>query len=446
MPSQVEPAVLLAPESISGFGYTAERSLAHAGVLGTQGRSVRMSDRPSNKYGNIMFVFCGGGCKAVIQAVAAAEVVKAGLIPTHIISSSAGSCNALGFVENPGVVGAEKTIRIWEDYITSPESVYEVHPFVQEKLARLLEVVPQITRGWGPSGSILYDVRRALKFLPLVMSFGLRMPFRMAGRTVSFVFRLMDTFASHHKSFRRLVQAPVIQEAFDEMDKYFEFRRMKAFLDPFPLLTKLGEQIDLQKVLASPTVWHILAERYEDGETVVFSNKDSDLAMDGNEDARSRKAKYDLFFSRIRASMALYPLFEMVELDGYRYLDADLANPLPVEEAFSFGCDTVFMFLNVPRKSVRIEPYPLRDLVELNFRLRLNERYIHHRIKEAQAKAKERGVNLFIIRPEEIPPGLGLLEIDSKVIEFVKHHVPQRMKEYLAQLDAHNLRYTPPIL
>jgi hypothetical protein len=76
----------------------------------------------------------------------------------------------------------------------------------------------------------------------------------------------------------------------------------------------------------------------------------------------------------------------------------------------------------------------------------LNERYIHHRIKEAQAKAKERGVNLFIIRPEEIPPGLGLLEIDSKVIEFVKHHVPQRMKEYLAQLDAHNLRYTPPIL
>jgi predicted patatin/cPLA2 family phospholipase len=144
--------------------------------------------------------------------------------------------------------------------------------------------------------------------------------------------------------------------------------------------------------------------------------------------------------------MALYPLFEMVELDGYRYLDADLANPLPVEEAFSFGCDTVFMFLNVPRKSVRIEPYPLRDLVELNFRLRLNERYIHHRIKEAQAKAKERGVNLFIIRPEEIPPGLGLLEIDSKVIEFVKHHVPQRMKEYLAQLDAHNLRYTPPIL
>jgi hypothetical protein len=69
-----------------------------------------MSDHQSNKYGNIMFVFCGGGCKALIQAVEAAELVNAGLIPTHIISSSAGTCNALGFVENPGVVGAGKTI------------------------------------------------------------------------------------------------------------------------------------------------------------------------------------------------------------------------------------------------------------------------------------------------------------------------------------------------
>ena len=404
-----------------------------------------MSDHQSNKYGNILFVFCGGGCKAVIQAVAAAEVIHAGFCPTHIVSSSSGTCNALGFVENPGVVGAEKTLRVWEDYITSPEAIYEVHPFVQQKLTRLLGVVPQATKGWGPSGSILHDLSRAIKFLPLVISFGLRMPFRVAGRTVSFVFRLMDTFGSQHKSFRRLMQAPEIQETFDEMDRYFEFRRMKAFLDPFPLLTRLGEQIDLQKVLTSSIVWHILAERYEDGSTVVFSNKDSDLAMDGSEDTRSRKAKYDLFSSRIRASMALYPLFEMVELDGYRYLDADLANPLPVEEAFSFGCDTVFMFLNVPRKSVCVEPHPLRDLVELNFRLRLNERYIHHRIKEAQAKAKERGVNLFVICPDEIPSGLGLLEIDRKVIEFVKIHERIRMKDYLANLEAHNLRFAPPI-
>lgn len=405
-----------------------------------------MSDHQSNKYGNIMFVFCGGGCKAVIQAVAAAELVNAGLTPTHIISSSAGTCNALAFVENPGVVGAAKALRIWEEYITSPEAIYEIHPFVREKLARLLGVVPEVTHGWGPSGSVLHDLRRAIKFLPLVMSFCVRMPFRVAGRTVSFVFRLMDAFEPPHKPFRRLVQAPEIQETFDELDKYFEFKRMKALLDPFPLLARLGEQIDLQKVLASSIVLHIIAERYEDGATVVFSNKDPDLAMDGSEDTRSQKAKHDLFFKRIRASMAIYPLFEMVDINGYRYLDADLANPLPVEEAFNFGCDTVFMFLNVPRKSVRVEPYPLRDLVELNNRLRLNERYIHYRVKEAQVKAKALGVNLFVIRPDEIPPGLGLLEIDSKVIEFVKHHERQRMKEYLANLDAHNLRYAPPIL
>ncbi|MEK7350103.1 MAG: patatin-like phospholipase family protein [Nitrospirota bacterium] len=405
-----------------------------------------MSDRQSNKYGNILFVFCGGGCKAVIQAVAAAELVNAGLNPTHIISSSAGTCNALAFVENPGVVGAAKALRIWEEYITSPEAIYEVHPFVREKLARLLGVVPQVTHGWGPSGSIFDDLRRAIKFLPLVMSLCVRMPFRVAGRTVSFVFRLMDAFEPTQKSFRRLVQAPEIQETFDELDKYFEFKRMKALLDPFPLLARLGEQIDLRKVLASSIVLHIIAERYEDGATVVFSNKDPDLAMDGSEDTRSQKAKHDLFFKRIRASMAIYPLFEMVDINGHRYLDADLSNPLPVEETFSLGCDTVFMFLNVPKKSVRVEPYPLRDLVELNNRLRLNERYIHYRVKEAQMKAKELGVNLFVIRPDEIPPGLGLLEIDSKVIEFVKNQERQRMKEYLENLDSHNLRLAPPIL
>jgi predicted patatin/cPLA2 family phospholipase len=404
-----------------------------------------MSNHLSNKYGKCLFVFCGGGCKAIIQAVVAAELVDAGLCPTHIVSSSAGTCNALGFVENPGTTGAAKTLRIWEEYITSPEAIYEVHPFLREKLARLLGVVPQVAQDWGPSGSILHDARRAIKFFPLVLSLCMRMPLRMAGRAVSFLFRLMDVFASPHKSFRRLVQAPEIQETFDEMDRYFELRKMKAFLDPFPLLTRLAEQIDFQKVLASPIVWKIIAERYEDGATAVFSNKDPDLAMDGSEDARSQKAKLDLFAKRIRASMALYPLFELVEIDGYRYLDADLANPLPVEEAFSCGCDTIFIFLNVPRQSVRVEPYPLRDLLELNAFLRLNERYIHHRLKEAQVRAKELGVNLFVISPEDIPPGLGLLEIDSKVIESVKDRERRKMREYLAHLEAHNLRFAPLI-
>jgi hypothetical protein len=348
-------------------------------------------------------------------------------------------------VEQPGPAGAEKTISIWENYITSPEAIYEIHPFLREKLTRLLGVVPTATQDWGPCGSMLHDVRRAIKFLPLVLSFCIRMPLRVAGRTVSFLFRLMDTFEAQHQSFRRLVQAPEILEAFDEVDKYFEFKRMKAFLDPFPLLARLGEQIDLQKVLTSPTVWHIITERYEDGATVIFSNKDSDLAMDEQTDVRTQKLKYDMFYKRIRASMALYPLFELVEMDGFRYLDADLANPLPVEEAFNLGCDTIFIFLNVPKRSVRVDPHPLRDLVELNDLLRLNERYIHHRLKEAQVKASQAGVNLFVIRPEEIPAGLGLLEIDGKVIEYVKGCERKRMKDYLAELEAHNLRFAPPL-
>ena len=404
-----------------------------------------MSDLVRDKYGNILFVFCGGGCKAVMQAVAAGELVRGGFTPTHIVSSSAGTCNALGFVENPGPAGAEKTLRIWEEYITSPEAIYEIHPFLRNKLARLLGVVPQATQGWEASGSIFHNLRRATKFLPLVMSLCARMPLRMAGRTVSFAFRLMDTFASPQKSFRRLVQAPEIQELFKEVNKYIEFDRLKAFLDPFPLLARLAEQIDMQKVLASSIVWKIVTERYEDGATVVFSNKDRELAEDANDDARSVKAKHDRFFKSVRASMAIYPLFEMVEIDGYRYLDADLADPLPVEVVFGSGCDTIFILLNVPKQTVRVEPHPLRDLFELNVFMRVSERYIHQRIREAQTKAKELGINLFVIRPDDIPAGLGLLEIDNKVIELVKNSEQRRMREYLANLEAHNLRFAPPI-
>ena len=404
-----------------------------------------MSDHQSNKYGNILFVFCGGGCKAVIQAVAAAEVVHAGFCPTHIVSSSAGTCNALGFVENPGVVGAEKTLRIWEDYITSPEAIYEVHPFVQEKLASLLGVVPQVSQGWGPSGSILHDLRRAIKFLPLVMSFCMRMPFRVAGRTVSFVFRLMDAFASQHKSFRRLVQAPEIRETFDEMDKYFEFKRMKAFLDPLPFWPDWASRLICRRCSQALSSGTSSLNGTKTERPWSFPIKIPISRWTGARTREARRPNTTSSLNGSRASMALYPLFEMVEMNSYRYLDADLANPLPVEEAFNLGCDTIFIFLNVPRERIRIEPLPLRDLLELNNFLRLNQRYIHHRVKEAQAKAKERGVNLFVICPDEIPSGLGLLEIDHKVIEFVKNHERKRMKEYLANLDAHNLRFAPPI-
>src|SRR5262245_25464429 len=127
-----------------------------------QVRGIRMSDPHSTKYGNILFVFCGGGCKPVIQAVAAAELVNAGLIPTDIMSCSAGPCTDLEAVETPGMVAADKPIPISEEYITSPEAIYEVHPFLREKLARLLGVVPRVTQGWGPSGSIINDIRRAI--------------------------------------------------------------------------------------------------------------------------------------------------------------------------------------------------------------------------------------------------------------------------------------------
>ncbi len=399
-----------------------------------------------HKYGKILFVFCGGGCKAVIQAFAAAELVRAGLCPSHIVSSSAGTCNALGFVESPGLDGAAKTVRIWEDYITSPEAIYEFHPFLRDKTARLLGVAPQVPKEALPDKSRLGDFQKALKFLSMAVSLCVRIPLRVAGRMASFALRLLNTNGSADHSFRGLVQSPEVQQTFEEVNRYFELQHMKAFFDPLPLLGRLGEQIDLQKVLASPIVWHILAERYEDGANVVFSNKDHDVTGNGARDAKSMKARHDLFYARIRASMALYPLFEMVEMGGHHYLDADLANPLPVEEIFRAGCDTVFILLNVPRQTVRAEPHPLRDLVELNVLMRLNERCIQQRILEAQVKAKELGVNLFVVRPDEIPDGLGLLSIDPQVIASVKARERRRMREYLANLDVHNLRLAPLIL
>ena len=82
------------------------------------------------------------------------------------------------FVETPGIDGAEKTLHIWKEQITSSEAIYEAHPFRHDKLARLLGVVPKVTRGWGPREYLANLDARNLRFAPPIQSAQLQLPLR----------------------------------------------------------------------------------------------------------------------------------------------------------------------------------------------------------------------------------------------------------------------------
>ena len=84
-------------------------------------------------------------------------------------------------------------------------------------------------------------------------------------------------------------------------------------------------------------------------------------------EAQTGKTKYftknDIRFDRfdvLKASSAIPFVCKPVRIGGIPYYDGALADPVPVEKAFSLGCDKVVLILTKPRDLIR---NPKRDLV-----------------------------------------------------------------------------------
>ena len=92
----------------------------------------------------------GGGCKAVIQRCAA-ELSMRGL-SHHIVRSSRRTLQCSGVSRIPCSRGREKLSASGKIYTSRNQSMGPSIP--PGKISACLRVVPQVRKGWGPSGSI----------------------------------------------------------------------------------------------------------------------------------------------------------------------------------------------------------------------------------------------------------------------------------------------------
>lgn len=95
--------------------------------------------------------------------------------------------------------------------------------------------------------------------------------------------------------------------------------------------------LDCKAVLSSSTDFLVVASEAETGKTKYFSR--DDVGPD----------YYDIF----KASSAIPFVCKPYVIDGVPYYDGALADPVPIEKAFSEGCDKVVLLLTLPENEPR---------------------------------------------------------------------------------------------
>lgn len=377
-------------------------------------------------WGKVGVILCGGGCKGVIQPFCLRVLARHGFPIHYLRTNSVGSYNGMGIVEQPGLEGIENTIRIWKEHMNVPQKIYKLHPILEKKLALLIKELPHSPFHHHES------------FRELISDFGTQTEHMIVAllfwwRAGKFLLRSLGNVELDHP---RLT--PEMESSLFYLFERFGISDAPAFFDPTPLLTTLNREIDFDKVIRSSIDWHIGVRRFEDNAKMTFSNYEF-----AGHDPRLCKT---LLFQRILASAALYPWFEMAELSTggqkFHFIDGDIADPVPIYDAFDAGCETVFVLLNIPE--VYSRPSNLIEAA-LEFTNVVNRELINERIRHAQRRAKAEGRNLFVIRPKSLHPDLGLLSISSQAIEFHERQETEATEEYVACLNGHNLRAQPEL-
>jgi len=150
-------------------------------------------------------------------------------------------------------------------------------------------------------------------------------------------------------------------------------------------------------------------------------------------DAMDMDEKYTM----LRATCALPVLFPAIELDGQKYYDGGIADPIPVRKALEDGCDKVLVVLTQPRGFVKKNSrqnimgarvlgrrYPEMKKAIFSRPERYNEtvRYCHELV--AQGKA-------MIFRPSYY---LNSFESDVRKLEMAYWHGYRMTKEKMKKI------------
>lgn len=107
----------------------------------------------------------------------------------------------------------------------------------------------------------------------------------------------------------------------------------------------------------------------------------------------------------IRASSSLPLLARMVELNGEKYLDGGVSDPVPVLRALEMGCDKVIVVLTRHRSFQKSKEHsiPLLQAKYRNYPNLIHDMKIRHEVYNdtlARIKRLERERKIFVIAPE----------------------------------------------
>lgn len=142
-------------------------------------------------------------------------------------------------------------------------------------------------------------------------------------------------------------------------------------------------------------------------------------------------------FTMLRATCALPMFFPAIELDGKKYYDGGLADPIPVEKALDDGCDKLIIILTQPKGFVkRHERYNkmgahllARKYPEIKKSILSRPERYNETVKYCEALAKEG--KAMIIRPTH---PLDSFESDVRKLEMAYWHGYRMTKEKMSKI------------
>ncbi len=166
------------------------------------------------------------------------------------------------------------------------------------------------------------------------------------------------------------------------------------------------DPLDYHAFAQSDIIFRAVATRQDSGEAVYFSREDFALNS----------------YAPLKASCCLPVVCKSVEIDGIKYYDGGMADPIPYKKALSEGCDRILVILTKPRNEYC---QPVRFLPALekfydNDKLFELARTLHLRCKAAleELEELEKEKRVFILEPEN-SFGMKTLTKDKRIIDLM---------------------------
>lgn len=165
------------------------------------------------------------------------------------------------------------------------------------------------------------------------------------------------------------------------------------------------DPLGYEAIARSPMEFKIVATNAETGQVKYFDK--SDISQDG----------YDVF----KASCSIPLVCKPYVIDGVPYYDGALSDPVPIEKAFSMGCDKVVLILTKPKDILRTPDTDKKLASGIKKKYPQAAEAISRRAEKynadvEKAKEYEREGKLLIIAPDDTC-GLDTLKRDKTAIQ-----------------------------